>query len=144
MAWEAVLALDRKDDVLMRRSKRRFRVAHAVMHLVPDDLALDLEARELHRVDKGLLHVPSGEADDRAARFEHPEGVIQEPDEGGVVVLDLGPGLGDIVDAIGRVGDDRVDALVLHLPEHREAVVVDDGVFFDGADVPHLLNRPRA
>lgn len=113
------------------------------MNLVPDNFTFHLEARQLDRVDEGLLNVPSGKAENGSSGFQNPVGVIQEPDEGRLVVLNPGPGLGDVVDAIGRVCDDRVDVLRLHLSEHGEAVVVDDGVLFDG-DMPHLLNRLRA
>lgn len=146
-AGEAVLALDREDDVLMRRGKRRLGVAHAVVDLIPNDLALDVEARDLHRVDEGLLHVPAGKADQAAvpglAGLEHAEGVVEEPNEGALVVLDGRARLRDVVDAVGRVCDDRVDALRLHLTEHGEAVAVDDRVLLDD-HVPHLLSRLRA
>ena len=43
VSWEAELSLHRENDVLMGRGELRLTVSHAVLHLVPDDLAFDHE-----------------------------------------------------------------------------------------------------
>ena len=42
------------------------------MNLVPDNFAFHLEARQLDRVDEGLLDVPSGKAENGSSRFQNP------------------------------------------------------------------------
>ena len=129
-AGEAVLALDREDDVLMRRGKRRLGVAHAVVDLIPNDLALDVEARDLHRVDEGLLHVPAGKADQAAvpglAGLEHAEGVVEEPNEGEdrilvkspkVATYDLKPEMSayEVCDKlVAAIKSDKYDVIVIN------------------------------
>ena len=41
------------------------------MNLVPDNFAFHLEARQLDRVDEGLLDVPSGKAENGSSRFQN-------------------------------------------------------------------------
>jgi ParB/RepB/Spo0J family partition protein len=146
-AGELEPALRGEPDHVVLRGERAGGVAHPVMLAVPDHLALHREAGDLDGEPEGLLHVPAAEADERAARAEDAPRVAEPPDEGLVVVHDraVSARLRAEGDAVGRVGDDGVDAGVGEAAEHVEAVGLLEAPGRDGEERSrHARETPHA
>ena len=128
---ERELALHAEPHDVVSGRECALEVAHAMVDAVPDKLALDAEASGLHRHLEHVLGVPAAEADAAPALLGHAVGVVEEPDEGALVIRNLGQALGAHVrlevDAVGRVGDDGVHAPIGELTQHVKGVTVVDG-----------------